>query len=484
MSWNLMRKRRILLKLCIVLLSVFCSPTLMVNGNNQQSGVVLKTKINETNRVEAFNNLLLELAGISDNTTKMNKINDFMTEQQPYGFPVTHDDEIIFIYRTNNTLLVKVGSGLTGEVQLEHVAGTDFFYKQFKFYIDSRGTYLFQEDEGPLLKDPLNLDTILFGSDPNNLRVGSDFQMPEYTDDGAYRFSENIGSRMVNETFFSTITYHTYTLNIYLPAGYNESQTQRYASFYVGDGVYYAYAWKGRNTLDYLDFYNKTDPLIGIFITPIPYSSYRNPEFTSSRKNYADFIVEELMPYIDSKYRTINDPKSRAHIGSSNGGFFSLYIIAEYPQFFKLAGAQSMSGYDNARGIVSGTSYPTLEEYFKFSPKIEDARFYLNGGTYEEWNLKVAHSIAKTLANKGYVGKFRAFHQAHDPGQWRATLSEILPFLFTDAESDYSGSPIYYGNIGKATPFPPVPILGVMLLTLAFRRKNSRASVMRRAKGH
>jgi enterochelin esterase-like enzyme len=448
-----------------------------MSGDNSQSGLVLHAKLNQGNRVEAFNALLLELADISDNATKMNKINDFMTEQQPYGFPVTHGDEIIFIYRTNKTLSAWVKSGMTGgqAVPLEQVEGTDFFYKQFKFHSDSRGTYGFQvfnpEARGfTNLKDPLNPKTVVVGGQFMEL---SDFQMPEYADDGSYLFSETIGSVMINDTFFSTNTGSNYTLHIYLPAGYNESQTQRYASFYAGDGVFHAYAWNGQNILDYLDFHNKTDPLIGVFITPVDYEARLTPDFTYLRKDYAKLIVEELIPYIDFKYRTINDSKSRAHIGSSVGGFFSLYIVAEYPQFFKLAGAQSVSSYDDDQGIVSGTTYPTLEEYFRHSPKIEDTRFYLNGGTYEDGILKEAHKIAKTLAAKEYAGKFRAFHQAHDPGQWRATLSELLTFLFTDAEPDYSGSPIYYGNIGKATPFPSVSIFGVMLLILAFRRKNS-----------
>ncbi|MFW9779370.1 MAG: alpha/beta hydrolase-fold protein [Candidatus Heimdallarchaeota archaeon] len=476
-------KKKALGSFSIVLLFVLCTPVLVLNVDGSKAEFYLKPRIVQENRVEAFNTLLLELAGISDNTTKMSKINEFMTEQQPYGFPVTHDDAIIFIYRTNNASVVEIeGTPDRVRVELHHIEGTDLFYRQFTFPNDARGSYGFREDGGPGLKDPLNPIKIALGSldvIPDTFSVGqqllviSDFQMPEYADDGAYLFSETIGSVMVNDTFFSANTESNYTLQIYLPAGYNKSQTQRYASVYVGDGVYYAYAWNGQQILDYLDFHNKTEPLIGVFITPIEYSANRNRDFLFGRKNYADFIVEELMPYIDSKYRTINDSKSRAHIGSSGGGVFSLYIVAEYPQFFKLAGAQSVSVYEYSTGMISGTTYPTLEEYFRHSPKIEDTRFYLNGGTYEEGILKEAHKIANTLAAKEYVGKFRAFHQAHDPGQWRATLSEMLTFLFTDAEPDYSGSPIYYGNIGKATPFPSVSIFGVMLLILAFRRKNS-----------
>ncbi|MFX0052053.1 MAG: hypothetical protein ACFFAJ_13180, partial [Candidatus Hodarchaeota archaeon] len=187
-----MRKRGMLLSIWIVLFSV--SPILMVSGNNQQSGVFLKVKINQANRVEAFNTLILELTGISDNTTKMNKINEFMTVQQSYGFPVTYDDEIIFLYRTNNTLMVEVGGRMTQQVTLDHVDGTDLFYKQFTFHNDSRGNYWFREDGTSMLKDPLNPDTIIVGQE---FTVVSDFKMPQYFDDGSYLFNDNIGSVMV-----------------------------------------------------------------------------------------------------------------------------------------------------------------------------------------------------------------------------------------------------------------------------------------------
>ncbi|MHA2224617.1 MAG: alpha/beta hydrolase [Candidatus Hodarchaeales archaeon] len=441
-----MKKKLILLTFCLIIVIGSSTLSLGLKSNKSIKTAKFPLKLNQENRVEVFNTLLLELTNVTNNMTKMQKLTEFMTKQQLYGFPVTNDEEIIFIYRINNTLMVEVSGKMTGREILDLVDGTDFFYKQFTFHNDSRGNYGFREDGSSMFKDPLNPDTIIVGQE---FTVISDFKMPQYSDDGSYLFSDNIGSVMVNETFFSTNTNHNYTINVYLPAGYNESQS-RYASFYAGDGVFYAYAWNGRNILDYLDFYNKTDPLIGIFITPFDYSTNRNPEYTTNRQNYADFIVEELMPYIDSKFRTINDSKSRAHIGSSYGGFFSLYIAAQYPQFFKLVGSQSVSVL-SYYPIISGTNYTTMEEYFKHSPKIEDMRFYLNGGTYESGILNEAHKISKTLAEKGYSGKFKAFHQAHDPGQWRATLGELLTFLFTNESSDYSGSPINYGNIQNPT---------------------------------
>jgi enterochelin esterase-like enzyme len=364
---------------------------------------------------------------------------------------------------------------MTGQVPLEHIEGTDFFHKQFTFYNDSQGGYGFREDGGSMLKDPLNPDTLLVGIYPQFIVV-SNFQMPEYTDDGAYLFSDTTGSVMLNKTIFSTRTNHDYAINIYLPAGYNESQTQRYKSVYVADGEQYAYAWKAPNTLDYLDFYNKTDPLIGVFINPVDYELYRNNDLTDNRKDHADFIVQELRPYIDANYRTMNESTARAHLGASHGGFFSLYLGAEYSDFFKLVGAHSPSQY--------ASQY--LEQLFTDSPKVDGMRFYLNGGTYEQGILNHAYSISEILAEKGYAGKFRAFHQAHAAGQWRATLSELLTFLFTDAASDYSGSPIMFGNIQnpstttttttdpKTTSFDPiVPVFGLMILILVLQRKNS-----------
>lgn len=57
---------------------------------------------------------------------------------------------------------------------------------------------------------------------------------------------------------------------------------------------------------------------------------------------YETHIIRELIPYIDSIYRTINIPSGRAITGLSMGGQGALYLAARNPGIFGAAG--SMSG--------------------------------------------------------------------------------------------------------------------------------------------
>jgi alpha-glucosidase len=54
-------------------------------------------------------------------------------------------------------------------------------------------------------------------------------------------------------------------------------------------------------------------------------------------KEYLEFIVQTLKPFIDSKYRT-KKVESTSIAGSSLGGLISYYALIKYPTVFGSAG--------------------------------------------------------------------------------------------------------------------------------------------------
>ena len=56
---------------------------------------------------------------------------------------------------------------------------------------------------------------------------------------------------------------------------------------------------------------------------------------------YLRFIVEELKPFIDSKYKTYPQCEHTFIMGSSMGGLISLYALCEYPEVFGAAACLS-----------------------------------------------------------------------------------------------------------------------------------------------
>jgi S-formylglutathione hydrolase FrmB len=83
-----------------------------------------------------------------------------------------------------------------------------------------------------------------------------------------------------------------------------------------------------------------------IIVTPGvgPSSYYYDSPILDSVK-YETYFIEELIPFIDKNYKTINNRNSRAITGLSMGGHGSLMLSAKHPELFIAAG--SMSGVMN-----------------------------------------------------------------------------------------------------------------------------------------
>ncbi len=126
---------------------------------------------------------------------------------------------------------------------------------------------------------------------------------------------------------------------IYLPAGYDQS-TQRYPVIYFlptfFDDDYRSYFKTG----DAQRLFDRsiTDGVIGKFIlvavdmsTPLGTSWYVNSPVTG---NWEDFMVQELVPYIDANFKTLPNRDSRAIAGIFMGGYGAIRFGMKHPDVF------------------------------------------------------------------------------------------------------------------------------------------------------
>lgn len=68
-------------------------------------------------------------------------------------------------------------------------------------------------------------------------------------------------------------------------------------------------------------------------ITKYGGSQYIN---SSATGNYEDYIINELVPYIDGKYRTKADADERAVMGKSSGGYGAVVLAFRHPDVFSM----------------------------------------------------------------------------------------------------------------------------------------------------
>ena len=141
-----------------------------------------------------------------------------------------------------------------------------------------------------------------------------------------------------------TVTIHSKSLKkdipclVVLPPEYYLS-LDRFTVVYLLHGYSGDYKdWSAHTNLrDYADKYN--------FIIVCPDGGYNSWYLDSPMdpgSQYRTHIGQEVVQYIDEKYRTIAERKSRAITGLSMGGHGALYLSLEFPHVFGAAG--SMSG--------------------------------------------------------------------------------------------------------------------------------------------
>jgi predicted alpha/beta superfamily hydrolase len=132
----------------------------------------------------------------------------------------------------------------------------------------------------------------------------------------------------------SAINGHNYQLSIALPASYTTSD-QSYPVLYLLDPsasflsvtefVRYSAFWSELPELIVVGIGYHIDHIDELF--PL-----RNRDYAISQDEFLEFISEELMPLVDSTYRT--DTTDRALVGFSAGGDFVIHTIVTQPDLF------------------------------------------------------------------------------------------------------------------------------------------------------
>ena len=144
---------------------------------------------------------------------------------------------------------------------------------------------------------------------------------------------------------------------VILPKGYSASKQTRYPVIYLLHGLFGSSSnWTTMSKLpDYAQNYDV------IIVNPEGENGWYVDSATVAANKYESYIVKELIPEIDAKYRTNATRNGRVIAGLSMGGYGSLKFGVKYPEMFSLAG--SFSGALGAATFTSGGGI--LESLFK-----------------------------------------------------------------------------------------------------------------------
>ncbi|MFX3673574.1 MAG: alpha/beta hydrolase [Paenisporosarcina sp.] len=143
---------------------------------------------------------------------------------------------------------------------------------------------------------------------------------------------------------------------------------------------------------------------------------------------YVDFIVNELKPFIDHKYRTLENSTSIA--GFSLGGLISTYAACKYPQIFTKVATLSSAFWRNQEEIEKMLQHTDLSSIEKF---------YMDGGTKESEDeliskgfLESNQRILDILNEKDVNVKFKIIEDGeHDYTHFKKRVPEMFSYLLT-----------------------------------------------------
>jgi predicted alpha/beta superfamily hydrolase len=255
-----------------------------------------------------------------------------------------------------------------------------------------------------------------------------------------------------HRAFLSKILGNRRDILVYLPRGYRFLSRRRYPVLYLNDGQnlfdsatsFSGVEWGIDETAERLIKENLIEPLIVVAVANT--GEQRIHEYTPTRgvidakakrkkrskglaRKYACFLIDELKPYIDRKYRTNPDAEFTGLGGSSLAGLATLAIGISYPQVFRRLMVMSPSIWWDDFAI-----YRLIDSIEQKPP----LKIWLDTGTAEP-GWEQARELLKRLVEKGWkpqrdVQYMEAQGGEHSEAAWAARVEPALRFLFPPAK--------------------------------------------------
>src|SRR5512146_2750550 len=136
---------------------------------------------------------------------------------------------------------------------------------------------------------------------------------------------------------------HERPLLVYVPPGYDAEPDRRYPAVYVIQG-YTGQVMMWRNRTAFRQPFTETADAVfasgqapsAIVVYVDAWTAYGGSQFVDSpgTGRYHSYLCDEVVPWIDAHYRTIDAPASRAITGKSSGGFGAMITPMLRPDLF------------------------------------------------------------------------------------------------------------------------------------------------------
>jgi oligosaccharide 4-alpha-D-glucosyltransferase len=259
---------------------------------------------------------------------------------------------------------------------------------------------------------------------------------------GTQVYWHDVGSAFLSETR---------NVVIWLPPGYEENPDRRYKVIYMSDGENLfdprIASWGVDWGIDEAIMQGVED---GDFEPAIVVGTWstaqRGLEYSPWHKapDYARFLIDELMPRINTEFRTKTGPENTFAMGSSMGGLLSYYLVKNHSDVFGACGCVSSHFALNERNLAGyvgmdpreADTTPFVVRDIANGDAVTGGRFRFDYGTetldstYEQDHEPVKAWFRKQGLRQGRDYEFARYDGAdHSERAWRARVGDQLEWM-------------------------------------------------------
>jgi enterochelin esterase-like enzyme len=250
--------------------------------------------------------------------------------------------------------------------------------------------------------------------------------------------------------FRSRIFKNTRFLRVWLPPGYDDSENRErhYPVLYLNDGqnlfesstAFGGVEWGVDETADRLIRAGVVHPLIIVGLDNtgkdrlreyMPHRSMHPMMLRVLGRHYPDFLIKEVMPFVENTYRVATSPENTGLGGSSLGALIALYTAIRRPGVFGRLLLESPSLWASNRQIIKDSR----------AVRIWPEKIFLAAGTAEAGSPERSRTVVDDVRELAAILRRAVLSESrlrmvikdgagHTESAWAERFPEALQFLF------------------------------------------------------
>jgi predicted alpha/beta superfamily hydrolase len=239
-------------------------------------------------------------------------------------------------------------------------------------------------------------------------------------------------------------------LRVWLPPGYDDTGNggRRYPVLYLNDGQnlfeaatsFTGIEWQVDETAERLIREGAVPPMIIVGIDNtgeerlreyMPHRSMHPRMLRVQGKYYPDFLMKEVMPFVEGNYRVASGPENTGFGGSSLGALIALYTVIARPGVIGRLLLESPSLWASGRRSIKESR----------AVRIWPERIFLAMGTAETGSAEQSRTVVDDVRELAAIMRRAVLSEkrlrlviedgaGHNEGAWAERFPEALRFLF------------------------------------------------------